>query len=210
MCHCVHVIRMFSALPPLSLESMWALPCCLSLISVWTLCSPLKFSTMHLCTPSAPRCLSLRFDSLSCYGQLADPQIMPLSLFEAAWYQKKKKKTIGIYGSSAEQIEAHLFHGSFANLHIWMHQYVVIASTQRWTCGRGAQDKHEIDGRTITAPVTVFALDYWCAFSTHCLLLSPFTACHQCVEIAQLLWRHTGGLLQGHSLHVDESLTGLA
>lgn len=74
-----------------------------------------------------------------------------------------------------------------------------------------AQDKWFQPNRWMAwklAPVTLFAPDHWCAFSTNCLSLSLFTACHQCAEVAQLLWRHTGGIKQ--ALHADDSLTGLA
>lgn len=40
-------------------------------------------------SPSLLRC----FDSLSCYGELADPQIMPLSLFQATCCWKKNQHT---------------------------------------------------------------------------------------------------------------------
>lgn len=61
------VMCMFLVLPFLFfVESMWAVPCCLSLISVWTPCTPLKFSTIPLWAPCAPSSSLLHFDALSC------------------------------------------------------------------------------------------------------------------------------------------------
>lgn len=57
----VNVMCMFSVLPSLFFVELWAVPSCLSLISVWTRCAPLKFWA-----PGAPSSSPCSFDSLYC------------------------------------------------------------------------------------------------------------------------------------------------
>ena len=100
--HWVYVMCMFSALPSLSFCKVYAGSALSSEPHICVNCAftfeVVDHASLRPLRPS-PSPLH-RFDSLSCYGELADPQIMPLALFWAV--KKKKKKKISLHGSGAE------------------------------------------------------------------------------------------------------------
>lgn len=127
--HWVYVMCMFSVLPSLSFCKVYAGSALLSEPHICVNCAftfeVLDHASLWPLHPS-PSPLH-RFDSLSCYGELADPQIMPLALF---WAVKKRKNQLTWFRS---RVNGELYFDLvrsvpystclFVQLHMWVFKH---------------------------------------------------------------------------------------